>query len=185
MTEYAQARVLLIHGLWMPKLSMLWLAKRLRDRPGHVLAHSLGGLVTLSALEFEPDLPVSRVVCLGSPLRGSAAAQTLAEQAWSKPYLGRSARLLRSGCQPWRGRADVGVVAGSTPLGLGRYFGRFDGDNDGTVSVDETRLPGLADHAVIPTSHTGLLFSPDAVQLAVGFFRDGRFPARGSAGPIE
>ncbi|BDU15598.1 esterase/lipase family protein [Lysobacter auxotrophicus] len=215
MTERADARVLLIHGLWMPKLSMLWLAgrlreagfatelfgyptiaggpgaalpilaKRLRDRPGHVLAHSLGGLVTLSALEFEPDLPVRRVVCLGSPLRGSAAAQTLAQQAWSRPYLGRSARLLRSGCQPWRGQADVGVVAGSTPLGLGRYFGRFDGDNDGTVSVEETRLPGLADHVVIPTSHTGLLFSPDAARLAVGFFRDGRFPARGSAGPIE
>lgn len=216
MTDHAEPRrVLLIHGLWMPRLSMHWLARglreagfatelfgyptiaggpeaalpmlaqRLRKRPAHVLAHSLGGLVTLTALESEPDLPVRRVVCLGSPLRGSAAAQTLAGQAWSKPYLGRSARLLRSGCQPWRGQAAIGMVAGRTPLGLGRYFGRFDGDNDGTVAVEETRLEGLADHVVIPTSHTGLLFSPDALQLAVGFFRDGRFPARGSDGGIE
>jgi len=215
MTDAVPPRVLLIHGLWMPRLSMHWLARRLRElgfetelfgyptiaggpeaalpvlamrlrrRPAHILAHSLGGLVTLSALEREPDLPVARVVCLGSPLRGSAAAETLAGQSWSAPYLGRSARLLRSGCQPWRGPASIGMVAGRTPMGLGRYFGRFNGENDGTVAVDETRLAGLADHIVIPTSHTGLLFSPDAVALAAGFFRDGRFPARGSAGPIE
>lgn len=211
----ASRRVLLIHGLWMPRLSMQWLARhlrgagfetdlfgyptvagwpeatvpvlsrRLRERPSHVLAHSLGGLVTLRALELEPDLPVRRVVCLGSPLRGSAAAETLSGQPWGRPYLGRSARLLRSGCQPWRGHAAVGMVAGSTPMGLGRYFGRFEGENDGTVSVEETRLPGLADHAVIPTSHSGMLFSPDALRLAVGFFRDGRFPVRGSDGSIE
>jgi len=208
-------RVLLIHGLWMPRLSMHWLARRLREagfatemfgyptvagwpeatvsvlagrlreRPAHVLAHSLGGLVTLRALELEPDLPVRRVVCLGSPLRGSSAAENVSGQAWGKPYLGRSASLLRSGCQPWRGAAEVGMVAGRTPMGLGRYFGRFQGENDGTVAVDETRLAGLADHVVIPTSHSGLLFSPDAFSLAVGFFRDGRFPARGSVRPIE
>ena len=216
MTDPADLRrVLLIHGLWMPRLSMHWLARRLRgagfatemfgyptvagwpeatlpilarrlrERPAHVLAHSLGGLVTLRALEMEPDLPVRRVVCLGSPLRGSAAAETISGQAWGKPYLGRSARLLRGGCQPWRGTADVGMVAGRTPMGLGRYFGRFQGENDGTVAVEETLLPGLADHVVIPTSHSGLLFSPDALRLAVGFFREGRFPARGTTGPIE
>ncbi|MBU8975506.1 MULTISPECIES: alpha/beta hydrolase [unclassified Lysobacter] len=208
-------RVVLLHGLWMPRLSMHWvarrlraegyepdffgyatiaggpdaalprLAERLRGRPAHLLAHSLGGLVALSTLESHPDLPVARVVCLGSPLCGSAAAQTLAAQAWSAPYLGRSARLLRQGCPVWNGPAAIGMVAGRTPLGLGRYFGRFEGENDGTVAVAETRLPGLADHAVIPVSHTGLLYSPEVVRLAVGFFRDGRFPVRGSGGPIE
>lgn len=216
MTDPADIRrVVLLHGLWMPRMSMLWaarrlraagfatdffgyatiaggpdaalprLADRLRGRPAHVLAHSLGGLVALSTLESHPDLPVARVVCLGSPLCGSAAAQVLARQIWSAPYLGRSARLLRQGCPVWSGPAAVGMVAGNTPLGLGRYFGRFRDENDGTVAVAETRLPGLADHVVIPVSHTGLLYSSEAVRLAVGFFRDGRFPAGGSTGPIE
>lgn len=207
-------RVILLHGLWMPRLSMQWLARRLRamgfapevfgyatvaggpdaavprlaehlrGRPAYLLAHSLGGLVALTTLERHPDLPVSRVVCLGSPLCGSGAAKGLAGHAWSAASLGRSADLLRRGCGPWRGDAEVGVVAGSTPLGLGRYFGRFSGANDGTVAVDETRLPGLADHTVVATSHTGLLLSPEVARQAVAFFRRGRFDTAGATGPI-
>jgi hypothetical protein len=43
------------------------------------------------------------------------------------------------------------------------------------VAVEETRLPGLADHCVVETNHTGLLFSPEVAQLAAGFLRHGRF----------
>ncbi|MBT2745816.1 MULTISPECIES: alpha/beta hydrolase [unclassified Lysobacter] len=198
-------RVVMLHGIWMPGVSMAWLGARLsaagfepevfayagagggpqatlprlidslRRAPGHVLAHSLGGLMTLSALSDHPDLPVRRVVCLGSPLLGSAAAHGLASHAWSAPALGRAADLLKTGCPPWRGEAQVGLIAGSSPHGLGRYFGRFDGDSDGTVAVSETRLPGLAAHAVIPASHSGLLFSAQAARMAEAFFRRGRF----------
>lgn len=208
-------RVLLLHGLWMPRLSMLWLARRLRargfepevfgyatvaggpeaavprlarrlaDGPMHVVAHSLGGLVALTTLQRYPELPVARVVCLGSPLCGSGAATGLAGHAWSAASLGRSAELLRCGCAPWRGRAEVGVVAGTLALGLGRYFGHFTGPNDGTVAVEETRLAGLADHAVLATSHTGLLFSDEVARLTVEFFRRGRFPPAGGPRPIE
>ena len=52
------------------------LIARLRDsEPLALLGHSLGGLIALEALNREPDLPVTRVVCLGSPLRGSHAAR--------------------------------------------------------------------------------------------------------------
>ncbi|HRF84767.1 MAG TPA: alpha/beta fold hydrolase, partial [Pseudoxanthomonas sp.] len=39
-------------------------------RPGpelDLVGHSLGGLIALEALRRAPDLPVRRVVCLGSP----------------------------------------------------------------------------------------------------------------------
>lgn len=198
-------RVVLVHGLWMPGVSMRWLATRLAQAgfapeqftyptiaggpeaalprlvetlsraPSHVLAHSLGGLVTLTGLQREPDLPVSRVVCLGSPLCGSAAASGLARQTLTAAALGHSATLLREGCQPWRGRAEVGVVAGRVPLGLGQFFGGIRGDSDGTVAVAETQLAGLTDHVVVGASHSGLLFSTDAVRQAVEFLRNGRF----------
>jgi hypothetical protein len=89
--------------------------------------------------------------------------------------LGRSAALLREGLGSWEGRASVGAIAGRVPHGLGALFAGFADDHDGTVAVDETRLPGVADHAVIDASHTGLLFSAEAARQVAAFLREGRF----------
>lgn len=198
-------RVVLVHGLWMRPFSMTLLARRLehegfatslvgydswgdrpsralrklaaavRDRPSHVVGHSLGGLIALATLEAEPHLPVSRVVCLGSPLCGSAAADGVARWPGIGRWLGYSRRLLHRGCRPWQGAAEVGAVAGTMGVGLGRYVGGIRGANDGVVGVAETRLPGLADHVEVHATHSGLVVSPAAARQVAAFIRDGRF----------
>ncbi|MDQ3057539.1 MAG: alpha/beta hydrolase [Pseudomonadota bacterium] len=152
------------------------LAKRLRKGgEAHIVAHSLGGLIALEALASEPDLPVSRMVCLGVPLCGSGAAAGLARWPAASLWLGRSADLLRRGCVTWPASVQVGMIAGASPLGLGVFVARFADANDGTVSVAETQTPGLADHVVINASHSGLLFSAEAATQAVEFLDKGRF----------
>ena len=205
-------RIVLVHGLWMPGAAMHWFAVRLRalghatETFGYhsivggpdtaiprlarilargdtgIVAHSLGGLVALETLSTTPGLPVSRVVCLGTPLCGSGAAAGLGRWPGASLWLGRSAELLRRGCPQWPPGVEVGMVAGSIPRGLGALVAGFDRAHDGTVAVDETRPPGLADHVVIEASHSGLLFSEQAVRLAAAFMERGRFgPA--AAGP--
>lgn len=167
-----------------PEVAVPALIAHLRNTgPVTLLGHSLGGLIALEALRQAPDLAVARVVCLGSPLRGSDAARSLAGRSWAAPVLGRSSQLLQRGFECWEGIAPVGMVAGNVPHGLGRYFARFDGDSDGTVAVKETRLPGLADHCVVASSHSGLVFSPEAARQAVNFLRDGHFSAPGPERP--
>jgi len=152
------------------------LTRRLRDGPPvHLVGHSLGGLVGLETLRRTPGLPVRRLVCLGSPLRGSLAARALGRRGWSAAMLGRSGTLLQSGCAAWEGGVEVGMVAGDVPRGLGRLLARFDGPSDGTVGVEETRLPGLAAHCTVHSSHTGLVFSADAARQAAAFLRTGTF----------
>lgn len=159
-----------------PERAVPRLLEKLRREPVDALVgHSLGGLIALESLRQAPDLGVSRVVCLGSPLRGSLTARNLAAHGWGRPLLGRSASMLAGGMEEWRGQAQVGVVAGDVARGLGRLFARFDGASDGTVGLDETRLPGLTDHCIVHSSHTGLVFSRDAVAQAAAFLRDGRF----------
>jgi pimeloyl-ACP methyl ester carboxylesterase len=159
-----------------PVVAVPRLVERLRDsEPMAIVGHSLGGLIALEALRQEPDLPVTRVVCLGSPLRGSGAARGLAGRAWTMPALGRSGHLLQNGFEDWSGKPQVGVVAGNVARGLGRHFTRFDGESDGTVAVEETRLPGLAAHCVVASSHSGLVFSAEAARQAVHFLEHGRF----------
>jgi len=158
-----------------PNVAVPQLLQRLKDSgPVSLVGHSLGGLVALEALRQQPDLPVSRVVCLGSPLRGSGTARSLAEHGWSLA-LGRSSELLLDGLPAWEGRARVGLIAGSVPHGLGSLLGAIGEASDGTVALDETQLPGLADHCVVPASHSGLVFSPEAARQTAAFLRDGHF----------
>jgi hypothetical protein len=60
-------------------------------------------------------------------------------------------------------------------LGLGRLFADLNADHDGTVLVEETRLPGAKDHIVLSTSHTGMLFSAEVAEQARWFLRTGTF----------
>jgi pimeloyl-ACP methyl ester carboxylesterase len=162
-----------------PEIAIEALARQLRalaPGPVHLLAHSLGGLIALETLRRHPEVPVGRVFCLGSPIAGSAAALGLQSRGWGW-MPGRSGALLRAGVPALPAGFEVGMVAGSRPMGLGRLFGHFEGAHDGTVAVAETRLPGLAGHAVIHASHSGLILSREAADLAAAFFRDGRLPS--------
>jgi pimeloyl-ACP methyl ester carboxylesterase len=162
--------------LAVPRLiELLQVDAREDDREADIVAHSLGGLIALQALCESPDLPVARVVCLGSPLTGSGAATGMLRWAPAATLLGRSAALLQHGIACWQGRAQVGMVAGPVPHGLGALFAGFDGEHDGTVAVAETRLPGLADHIVVDASHSGRLFSAQAAAQAIAFLRNGHF----------
>jgi pimeloyl-ACP methyl ester carboxylesterase len=159
-----------------PEIAIDQLIRRLSGSPRlHLVGHSLGGLIGLEALRRQPALPVSRMVCLGSPLCGSDAARSLGRRPWTSPVLGRSGVFLQNGCQPWQGRTEIGVGAGNVARGIGRLLTRFDGPSDGTVAVAETRLAGLTDHCLVPASHTGLVFSRAAAAQAGHFLQHGHF----------
>jgi pimeloyl-ACP methyl ester carboxylesterase len=143
--------------------------------PAHLLGHSLGGLVALEALRRAPDLPVPRVVCLGTPLRGSDTARRLAAHRLAGLILGRSSQALCGGYEAWDGPAELGMIAGTVPHGIGRLLRVCDRDSDGTVRVAETRIPGLADHCTVPASHSGLVLSAEAARQATTFLAHGRF----------
>jgi pimeloyl-ACP methyl ester carboxylesterase len=141
------------------------------------VGHSLGGIVVLRLLEKHPDLPPGRAVLLGSPLKGSRAAQGVARWPIGAAILGRNieAEVLMPQQRSWDGRRDLGIIAGDMSLGLGRFFGALDEANDGTVSVAETQLEGATDHIVMPVSHTGMLFSTEVAHQTAQFLANGRF----------
>ena len=149
----------------------------LRARPGsHVVAHSMGGLLALRAIEGLPPGGVGRVVCLGTPLAGSRAADGFSRRIrGGRRMIGRHLPLLLSGAGVLPPGIEVGEIAGCRPVGLGGIVAGFDDVHDGTVALSETRLPGLRDHCVLSTSHAGLMFSPEAVGECLHFLREGCF----------
>ncbi len=146
--------------------------------PVHLVGHSLGGLLALRVCLDAGPLPPGRIVCLGSPLKGSAAARAFA--GWGRGgevLLGHNRALLQEGLERWDGPREVGMIAGRMPIGLGAMLGQVEGENDGTVAVAETWLPGLTDHCVVEASHTGLVLSSEVVRQIEQFLRHGRFEA--------
>lgn len=206
--ESPRELVVLLHGLWMNKYAMGYLARRLRRdgfdvatfshacalrpfeteierfetfvraqrRPLHFVAHSLGGVIVLAGISRMSDLDIGRAVLLGSPLRGSQGATQFMRHAFGRFCIGASAKLWQSFPVLRCGKGiDVGVIAGTRRIGLGRFFTDLPEPNDGVVTVEETRIDGLCDHIVLPRSHTGMLFAPDVAQQTGQFLRTGRF----------
>ncbi len=144
----------------------------------HFVGHSLGGLIVLKALQLTDDLPDGRAVLLGTPVQGSRAAKGVARLLpFGKTILGAAVNAEIIDCEPrqWSGRRDVGVIAGSMGMGLGRLFADLDTDHDGTVLVEETHLPGAKDEVTVSTSHTGMLFSAEVAEQTVHFLEHGKF----------
>lgn len=146
----------------------------------HLVGHSLGGLVILKFLERYGAERVGRLVCLGSPLRGSAAGVSLGRLPGGASFLGKAMAqcLVEAPRRRWDGGRELGIVAGSVPWGMGRLFGPLALPHDGTVAVAETQLSGAADHIVLPVTHFSMLWSRAVADQVIAFLRRGRFAHR-------
>jgi len=143
----------------------------------HFVGHSLGGLVIHRFLERFPDQPPGRVVFLGTPSVASRAAEVAARFAPVAHLMGQSVaeELLQPRERHWTHPDPLGIVAGTQPIGLGQLLAQFDEENDGTVAVSETRMPGATDHIVLPVSHLGMLISARVAQETGLFLTQGHF----------
>lgn len=143
----------------------------------HLVAFSLGGLVVRALFHFYPQQAPGRIVTLGTPHHASLAATRLMRWRWSRWLAGKSlADLVAGRPQAWGLPArELGVIAGSVNLGLGRLVARHAEVSDGTVSLSEARLTQATDFLLVHASHFGLLLSASTAQAVCRFLRNGRF----------
>jgi len=144
----------------------------------HLVGHSLGGVVILHLFDRFPLQRPGRVLMLGSPLKSCLVAQRLSRiQIAGKLLIGRAGDGGLLGCLPkWRGQRPLGVIAGSKSIGIGRVFvPDLPTPNDGTVAVEETRIPGIDMHLIGPWTHLSMLFSPEVAEASCAFLKTGRF----------
>ncbi len=142
-----------------------------------LVGHRLGGLVARAAAAgaAADGWPLGRIVLLGSPAQGSIVAQALKDFA---PF-----RMIAGDCgqavTPPRAvevpvpASEIAVIAGGN--GGAGYNPFLNGDNDGLVTVAETRLPGMeADFLTLRSMHARLPLQRDAVAATVRFLDTGR-----------
>ena len=151
--------------------------RALRADRVHVVGHSLGGLLALRLFERYPEQPPGRVVLLGSPVQGSVAARRLGSAQAGQRLLGKIATevLVAKHEAAWLQPRELGVIAGTRPVGLGRVITRFQEPNDGTVAARETEIAGATDRITLPVSHFGMMLSARVVDQTARFLSHGSF----------
>jgi len=142
----------------------------------HFVGHSLGGIVIRHLFFHFPGQRPGRVVTMGTPHNGSAAAAVLSRTMPGRLLLGKSIQHgLVGPLPPWPGSHELGSIAGITRLGLGLLIPGLPQPGDGTVAVAETRLDGMTDHIEVPASHSSMLLSKRVFKQTCHFLLTGRF----------
>ena len=145
----------------------------------HLLGHSLGGIVIQRFLQRCTMAQPGRVVLMGTPAAGSRAARLLGSSALGRHLMGRTvAEELLAPCERrWDSDRELGIIAGTAPVGLGQLLLTFPEPNDGTIAVSETELVGAKSRLCLPVSHSGMLLSARVAREAGSFLEHGRFGA--------
>ena len=127
------------------------------------VCHSLGGIVLRHYLSLDSAQKLNNIVMLGTPNQTSIVAKTITKWSLGRKLLGMSVENGLTGILPPGGsKQKLGIIAGYFPVGSELLTPIIKNPNDGTVSIEETRLDGSSDHVTLNCSHLGLLFSKKA-----------------------
>lgn len=145
----------------------------------HFVTHSMGGIVVRTYLSrYELD-NLGRIVMVAPPSQGAELAQFFGSWGLYKSWFGPAGQELRPGQLGACANAGVpgcefGIIAGGTggPIGINPLL---PGDNDGTVTVESTRLEGASDFAILPYPHPVIQMMPQTIELSVHFLEEGNF----------
>ncbi|WP_077336916.1 PGAP1-like alpha/beta domain-containing protein [Vibrio ruber] len=142
-----------------------------------LVGHSLGGLMIKNYLASrQPSTTqISHVVTLGSPLQGASIIGKIQAMGFGM-ILGNSPNHgLQQHQDEWRFPQKLGSIAGTVAFGFRPMLLGYDSASDGTVTVEETKIPGMTDHLEIRYTHTTMLYAQTLASQIDGFIRHDRF----------
>lgn len=148
----------------------------------HFVTHSLGGILVRSYLSRHAIPELGRVVMLGPPNQGSEVVDRIGTWTLFNWVNGPAGRELgtAAGATPNRlGPATVcvGVIAGDRSINWINSL-MIAGPDDGKVSVERTKIDGMADHLTVHATHPFLMRNAAVIAQTIHFIREGKFDHR-------
>ncbi|MFQ5636025.1 MAG: lipase family alpha/beta hydrolase [Gammaproteobacteria bacterium] len=147
----------------------------------HLVTHSLGGILVRQYLSAHEIERLGRVVMLAPPNQGSHAVDVwrgvpgfdwVTGQATHQLGKGEESVPLKLGPPDF----ELGIIAGDrtfNPI----ISAVLENPDDGKVTVDDTRLDGMADFRVVPASHAFIMRKDEVIRLIKAFLASGSFGA--------
>lgn len=149
------------------------------NRPFHVVAHSMGSVLSHAYLQDAMPSNLGRVVFIATPHAGTEIADIAGRNVIARRLTGPAVASLRTSESPLRERLreprfPLGVIMGDrsrfpflSPL--------INGSDDGAVPVNGGRIPGAKDFIVLHEGHLDMLRSGETFSQVRHFLREGCF----------
>ncbi|MCP4139687.1 MAG: alpha/beta fold hydrolase [Chloroflexi bacterium] len=149
------------------------------NEPIHFVTHSLGGIIVRQLAASQAQIKFGRVVMLAPPNKGSEIADALSNLTWLRTFNGPAGEQLNTaatslpkslGPAPFQ----LGIIAGNRTINP-LLSTHIQGENDGRISTENTKLEGMADFLVLPASHPLIMLNKKVVEQALHFLAHGKF----------
>lgn len=137
----------------------------------------MGGILLRVYAEAHPEAEWDRVVMLGPPNHGSGIIDTYADFELFEKVQGPAALELgtdgvTAGLPPLP--FEAGIIAGNMSLNP-ITSASVEGEDDGKVSVESTKVEGMSAHLTLPVTHTFMMNNPRVIAQTILFLETGAF----------
>lgn len=145
----------------------------------HFVTHSMGGIIVRSIQKDAPFDTIGRVVMLSPPNHGSELVEALGDYSvfeWINGPAGDQLGTDPNGFIAQLGPIDfeLGVITGDYSINWINSM-IIPGDDDGKVSTESAKLPGMCDYRIIHATHPSIMVHEEAITATLHFLNSGRF----------
>lgn len=153
--------------------------KLVEDKTVNFVGYSMGGILVRAIIKEHKPEKLGRVVQLAPPNHGSEVADFMKDNYLYKKIFGPAGAQLTTNnkdTEKLLGKVDyeLGVIAGNSSIDpFSSYI--IDGDDDGKVSVESTKINEMTDHIVVSASHTFFPSNADVQKQVIYFLKNGKF----------
>ena len=152
------------------------------NTPLHFITHSMGGIIVRYLASSNVKINIGRVVMLAPPNGGSEFSDIFKKNTFLNNLASPAAKELST--LPNRlprslGPAsfELGIIAGDrkdNPLASKIIVGK----SDGRVSIENTKLTGMADFLLLPVTHSFMMKNERVANEAIHFLAHGVFQGK-------